>query len=261
MITSMSNKSIKNIVQLQKKAKYRKEQGLFVAEGIKMFQEIPKERLVSTYVSETFYQRIKENPEVYMQSSSFEIVSDDVFLKISDTQTPQGILSVVKQLHYSLENLLNRKDASLILLEKLQDPGNMGTILRSCEGAGITGAVIGPDCADIYNPKVLRSTMGSIYRVPFIHTDNLQNTILKLKKSGFTIFAAHLNGQKDYDKEDYRGRCGILIGNEASGLSEEAVKESDVLVRIPMEGKVESLNAAIAASVFMYEIYRQRRNE
>ena len=115
--------------------------------------------------------------------------------------------------------------------------------------------------ADIYNPKVIRSTMGSIYRVPFLYTDDLQETIRQVKKAGVRLFAAHLKGERSYDQEDYTGNTGFLIGNEANGLSAETADMADCYIKIPMLGKVESLNAAVAASILMYETARQRRND
>ena len=146
------------------------------------------------------------------------------------------------------------------MLETIQDPGNLGTIIRAGEGAGITGIVMNHDTADIYNPKVIRSTMGSIFRMPFVYADDLQDACLLMKNRGVRLFAAHLKGMNNYDQEDYTDNVGFLIGNEANGLTEETTSLADCLVKIPMEGKVESLNAAIAASVLMFETARQRRS-
>ena len=134
-----------------------------------------------------------------------------------------------------------------------------GTILRAGEGAGVTGIILDRGSADIYSPKVIRSTMGSIYRVPFIYTDDLHQTIGEVKKQGIHLYAAHLKGKHNYEEENYTGPSGFLIGNEANGLTEETAALADAWVRIPMAGKVESLNAAVAASVLLFETARQRR--
>ena len=115
------------------------------------------------------------------------------------------------------------------------------------------------DTVDIYNPKVIRSTMGSIYRVPFVYVDNLPETLDVMKKHGITSYAAHLAGKNAYDQEDYQGGTAFLIGNEGNGLRDEVSERADILIRIPMEGQVESLNAAVAATVLMFEAGRQRR--
>lgn len=257
MITSASNGQIKEIEKLQKKAKHRQETGVFVVEGRKMVLEAG-ERLKKAYLSENYYEAYGA---AELGSCEYEIVTDNIFKSISETMTPQGILGLVKMPEYSMKELLKGERQQLLLLENLRDPGNLGTIIRTAEGAGVTGVILSRESVDIFNPKVIRSTMGSIYRVPFLYTDDFSGTVEELKKQGIVLYAAHLKGTKDYDKEEYGEKTGVLIGNEANGLSDEAARLADRLVKIPMEGQVESLNAAIAATVFMYEIYRQRRKE
>lgn len=259
-ISSPSNAQVKNLVLLQKKAKARDEQGIFVIEGIKMFEEAKALGLViKAYASESFYgETIKDEPK-YFDGIEYEVLTDMVFKEVSDTKTPQGILATVKQANYPLENLLEAPDACILLLEDIRDPGNMGTMIRTAEGAGVTGIIFGDSTVDIYNPKVIRSTMGSIYRMPFYQSKDFYLTISQMKEQGIIVFAAHLMGAS-YDTENYfKGKCAFLIGNEANGLSERAVKEADKLIKIPMAGHVESLNAAVAAAILMYEAARQRR--
>ena len=172
VITSTSNEQIKKLIQLKEKSKVRKTTGTFTVEGKKMFVEIPAEDLVSVYVSETF---LKENGEL-VKDKKYQIVSDQVFKKISDTVTPQGIVAVVKQKSYSIDYIIekrNKEKSCIVVLDRLQDPGNMGTIVRTGEAAGISGIIMSKDSADIYNPKVIRSTMGSIFRVPFAIVEQL----------------------------------------------------------------------------------------
>lgn len=257
MITSSNNPQLKNIIQLNKKAKVRREQGLFVVEGWKMYTEVPKEQLEKVYIAEHF---LEKHPEV-LQKDPCEVVADKVFAAVSDTQTPQGILCLVKQKKRDLDEVLKKQHPLLLLLEDLQDPGNVGTILRTAEGAGVDGVIMTKNCVDIYNPKTIRSTMGSIYRVPFFVVEDLDETLNLLKKHGVTTYAAHLRGQRDYDQEDYSGGTAILIGNEGNGLSDHLSEQADCLVKIPMCGQLESLNAAMAAGIFMYEAARQRRNK
>ena len=181
---------------------------------------------------------------------------------MSDTQTPQGVLALVRQFSYGMDELLKSdRPAHLMVLENLQDPGNLGTILRAGEGAGVTGVVMDANTADIYNPKVIRSTMGSVLRMPFVYAEDLHETLETLKQKKVRLFAAHLKGKNAYDLEDYTGDTAFLIGNEANGLTDETAAMADTYVRIPMEGRVESLNAAVAASVLMFEAARQRRNQ
>lgn len=265
MITSIANKRIKGIVQLGKKAGQRRKEDVFLVEGIKMFLEAPVSYIRETYVSESFLQSAGNNKSMAdvvdkLNKCRYEVTTDEVFKKMSDTQTPQGILCVIKQFHYSFKDLLQHDGKPLFLvLEDLQDPGNLGTIIRAGEGAGITGVIMSRDTVDIYNPKTIRATMGSIYRVPFFYTNDILQTIQELKDNRIHVYAAHLEGIGDYDDYDYTKATAFLIGNESNGLKDAAVKASDTLIRIPMKGEVESLNAAIAASLLMYEAARQQR--
>lgn len=250
VITSASNEQIKNIIQLKEKVKIRKATRCFVVEGMKMFLEISKDDLVNVYVSETF---MADNPETLNQFT-VQIVSDQVFKKISDTVTPQGILAVVKQKTCSISDIINqrnREKSCIIVLDRLQDPGNLGTIIRTGEGAGIAGIIMSKDCVDIYSPKVIRSTMGSIFRVPFAVVEDLSAAVQELKNAGITTYAAHLKGN-DISNETLALDCAFLIGNESQGLSKEVSSLADKLIKIPMDGKVESLNAAVATSILMY---------
>ncbi len=259
MISSTKNEQVKNVIELKKKAKARNEAKLFVVEGVRMVSELPKERTEKVYVSESFMKN-PENEAFLARYPRYEVVTDSVFGAMSDTQTPQGVLALVRQYEYGMDDLLQTEGAAhLMILENLQDPGNLGTILRAGEGAGITGLIMSRDTVDIYNPKVIRSTMGSVFRVPFFYTDDLFATVGELQARGIRLFAAHLGGKNNYEEEDYTGNIGFLIGNEGNGLTDELSQKADTWVKIPMAGQVESLNAAIAASILMFETARQRR--
>ena len=216
MITSVNNGQVKNIIQLNQKTKARREQGLFVAEGRKMFGEAPRDWISKVYVSEAL-------------SGDAELMA------------------------------LGGKNPLVMILEDLQDPGNAGTILRTGEGAGVSGVLLTKTCVDITNPKVIRSTMGSVYRMPFLYVESVVSLAQELKDRNIRTFAAHLHGKNSYDQESYTGGTAFLIGNEGKGLTDEAADSADCLIRIPMCGKVESLNAAMASGILMYEAARQRR--
>ena len=256
MITAASNKKKKNLANLIQKTKARKEQDVFITEGIKMFLEADKEKIKEIYISETFYEKGIAREQI--EQCNYEILSDDLFKKISDTQTPQGILCVMKQFHYQLDELVQKKNPLLLILEDIQDPGNLGTMVRTAEGAGVDGIIMTKGTVDIYNPKTIRSTMGSIYRMPFIYTDNLLDIMKQLQIRNITLYAAHLKGKHYYHQMNFTGGTAFLIGNEGNGLKEETAKAADVYMKIPMEGKVESLNAAVASVILMYEAARQR---
>lgn len=259
MISSTSNAQMKHLVQMQKKAKLRKEEQAFVIEGTKMFEEALQGNLIKkAYFSERYWKEKAEGSS-YLGNIQYEIVTDTVLKEVSDTMTPQGVMAIVKMPQYDLKELIEKEKVNLVLLENLRDPGNLGTIVRTAEGAGMDAIILSKESVDIYNPKVIRSTMGAIYRMPIIYVDCFSDCLINLQKSGIVIYAAHLKGKNDYDKEQYVKKMGLLIGNEANGLTEEIANLSNCLVKIPMEGKVESLNAAIAAAILMYEIYRQNR--
>ena len=256
MITTIQNKQIKQIIKLKKNARERRKQELFIVEGIRMFTEIPKENLYKVYASEDFY---NEHTQVF-EGMDVELVSSQVMKEISDTMTPQGVLALVRMMKYSMDDLLDQKNSLFLVLENLQDPGNLGTILRTGEGAGITGVIMSHDTVDIYNPKVTRSTMGSIFRVPFVYVDDLFEVMKRMKDKNITTYAAHLNGT-DYTRQDYQSGTAFLIGNEGNGLTDELTQKAQKKIKIPMCGKVESLNAAMASGLLVYEARRQRQGE
>jgi len=287
MITSTSNRQIKNLTKLLQKSKARREMGAFVVEGRKMFLEIPDKMFIKVYISEFLYnaiyfdniseishntvddadieipyfiQKMKEKlSQLEAMGVEIEIAADSVFKSVSDTVAPQGIIVIVKQPKYSLEDFLQVSNPLFVILEDLQDPGNLGTIMRTAEGAGVNAVIMNRGTVDIFNPKVVRSTMGAIFRVPFIYVDELDSVIEKLKENNVNVYAAHLQNSVDFVTPIYIEGTAFLIGNEGNGLSNRISDLADSYIKIPMQGKVESLNASVAAALLMYEAYRQRR--
>lgn len=286
MITSLANGRIKQLNLLREKSRARNKEGLFLAEGIKMFEEAPIEKMKEVYYAESFekylvqdkvsdeeQQNKKETDarsvkictkiqECRERGILVEVLSDEVFKKTADTQTPQGILFVMEQLHYSVEEMVinakeqyqaTGKEPLFLLLEDIQDPGNLGTIVRTGEGAGVNGIIMSKGTVDIYNPKTIRSTMGSLYRVPFVYVEDLAGAMRQLQKAGITVYAAHLAGEKYHDELSYEGGSAFLIGNEGNGLRRETADQADTYLKIPMEGQLESLNAAVAAALLLYQ--------
>ncbi len=273
MITSTGNAQVKELVRLMKKRKARDEAGVFLVEGPRMAGELLEDpewrgQIEKVWMSESYARRHESGANAGEKATALpdgcrtELLSDAVFSHVSDTKTPQGILAVVRRREYSMQDVLGEDPgkALVAVLDNLQDPGNMGTIFRTAEAAGATGILMSSDCVDIYNPKVVRSTMGALLRMPFLCEDDLPAALEDLKKAGIRVYAAHLEGKEFYDREDYRRGTAFLIGNEGNGLREETARTADCMIRIPMEGKAESLNAAVAASILMYEASRQRRN-
>lgn len=260
MITSGANARVKQIVQWQNKAKERRKDKVFLAEGFKMYEEAPEASVLEVYLSQDMEEKALETATLSekLKRTGYETVASDVFAKMSDTQTPQGILTVLKQPEYSLEELLRQKNPLFVVLENLQDPGNLGTILRTGEGAGITGVIMSNQTVDIFNPKTIRATMGSVYRVPFLYVNDLRDALQQLHDSGVHTYAAHLKGETFYDSFSFREPTAFLIGNEGNGLTKEIADLAGNYLKIPMEGQVESLNAAVATALLMYEAHRQR---
>lgn len=267
MITSSSNKKVKEVILLNQKSKERQKQGVFVTEGIKMFLEAPENMLTQVYLSEDL--DLSEKPEAaeklaYVKSQKPEIIVEtvqaDVFRKMSDTMTPQGILCIVRKPEYKLDELL-KAEGVYLLLENVQDPGNLGTMFRTAEGAGVDGIIMTKETVDLFNPKTIRSTMGSIFRVPYMYTDDILQVIDNMHSKGICTFAAHLKGEKYYDELDFSGGTAFLIGNEGNGLSDTLAQAAKTYLKIPMDGQLESLNAAVAAAILMYESKRQRRKK
>lgn len=254
MITALSNPKIKEVTALQKKASLRKETGLFVVEGRRFAGEIPPERAVMAFATEDF----ASSPEGTMLCRRLraETVSSAVMEKMSDTRSPQGILAVVRMKLSSLEDL---GAGPLLILENVQDPGNIGTLFRTAEAAGAGGVIVSGDCADPYSPKVLRATMGAVFRLPFVISEDLPATLRKLQAAGTAVYAAHLKGEDLYTEAAFPEKCAFLLGNEGNGLSEEISALADRKIRIPMEGKTESLNVAVAGALLLYEARRQRQ--
>ncbi|MCR5675246.1 MAG: RNA methyltransferase [Lachnospiraceae bacterium] len=263
VLTSTTNRHIRAVSALIKKRAEREKENAFVIEGLRMLREAPAERMCELYVTEAFYAALSPEDRRRIDALACErfTVTEEVMRRLSDTVHPQGVLGVVSMKKCDPAGLFDAGKAVplLLVLENLQDPGNLGTILRAGEGAGVTGVLLAGDTADPYNPKVVRGTMGAIFRVPFLRFADIGEAAVLLKKRGIRTYAADLSGTKNYDACDYRDAVAFFIGNEGAGLSEEARRVADERILIPMAGAVESLNAGIAAAVLTFEAARQRR--
>ncbi len=265
MITSTNNVRVKRIAEYSKKAKTRNEDGVFVVEGIRMVREIPAEILREVYYTADFINGCSKDDHIIIEeirkneNATMEEVSVDVMKKMADTRTPQGILAIARKMEWKLSDML-KGTPLLLILENIQDPGNLGNMFRTGEGAGVTGIIMSEDSADVYNSKVVRSTMGAVFRMPFIYVDSIADITERLaEEHGIISYAAHLAGTKNYDEMDYKKPTAFLIGNEGNGLTKEAADATSDYVLIPMLGKVESMNAATSAAILTFEAARQRR--
>lgn len=251
MISSKSNAKIKNVKKLLSSSKERRLQGLFAIEGVRLVKEAPIELVRQLFISESLTKNGEFDSACY---KNVEVVSDEVFRSLSDTVTPQGVLALVEQPAWSINIASFEKGCKLLLLDGIQDPGNLGTILRTSEAAGVDLVVMSEDCVDIFNPKVIRSTMGSIFRVPFV-IDDLVAVIEMLKAESIKVYGAALEGSSDFRKVEFEKRSAIVIGNEGNGISEKVLNAVNKKIRIPMKGQIESLNAAVSTAVLLYHIF------
>ena len=256
MITSTSNSQVKEIIKFQKKGRARNQAGVFVVEGLRMILEAPPQTIRKLYVTVDFYEKNKTQLEVLGKAP--ELVSDTVFARMSDTKTPQGVLGVIEQMNYSPEQILKKKDAHLLVLDNLQDPGNVGTIFRTAEAAGVDGIFMSEQGVDIYHPKTVRGTMGAIYRLPFVIGEP-EGYLPVMKEQGMHIYGTQLEKANNYDTINYQKSTVFLFGNEGNGLRAEMATYAEAFVKIPMDGQGESLNVAVAAAILMYEVRRQRQ--
>lgn len=260
-ISSNQNTIIKEINSLKKK-KFREEKKLFFIEGLRFVDEALKENveILRVLVSEQFVSSKNSDTilgKVKKKNIDLFLVTDKIFNEISDTEAPQGILAVVRMKSHTIDEILT-PDSFIIVLDSVQDPGNLGTIIRTADAANSSGILLSKGCVDAYNPKVLRSTMGSIFHIPHVFSENIAEDLKGLKNRGIQVLAAHLEGKRFHFETDLKQSTAVIIGNEANGISEDIIRFADELVRIPMPGKAESLNASVAAGVLMFEVVRQR---
>ena len=267
MIESNKNATVRFIKSLSKR-KSREESGCFFLEGLRGVCDAVSAgaKLRHLVVSESFLNsalmdeiaKLKDSAVDFSAESVLFPVSDSVFSYISETEAPQGIGAVI----YMSESGKLRGN-NLLLLENLQDPGNMGTIIRTADAAGFDGIICMKGCVDIYNSKVLRSTVGSLFHIPIIRrdrsSDSVASVVDELKSSGYTVYAAHPRGGVSLFDEPFTDKNVIVIGNEANGITDEMLSACDKTVTIPMPGKSESLNASVAAALMMYETVRKRK--
>lgn len=249
-ITSKENELVKHIRKLREK-KYRDIAGEFIVEGNKMIEEAVRENAKIKMI--VVCEELNQNPipkEILYKIAKEKIiyVSNNVFKVLTDVNTPQGILAVIEknnniQIDFSKELYL--------ILDNIQDPGNMGTILRTADSIALTQIIVPKGSADCYNPKVVRSTMGAIFRVNVIEVENLEKTIKELKKHKIQILATDLKTEYSIYDVNYK-KSAIVIGNEGNGVSKEVLDLADKRIKIPMPGKAESLNAAVATGIILY---------
>jgi len=255
IITSKDNLVIKETIKLKDK-KHRKEKGEFFIEGLRFVEEAINSKATVTMIffSESFMSK-GNSKDILLRASintKTYIVKDSIFKALCSTQTPQGIAAVIVESHPSLED----KVGFYLLVDKIQDPGNMGTIIRTAHGAGALGVIATKGTVDIYNEKTLRSTMGSIFNIPIF--EEVDSSLIKeLQEKGFKLLASTPKADKNIYQVEIPSKVIIAVGNEGNGISSEIFELIHEKVKLPMPGNTESLNAAVAAGILMYEIVRR----
>lgn len=259
VITSKENEQIKQIRKLKDK-KYRDEMGLYIVEGIKTVNEaIAEEADIQTIViSDDSNEQDELKQKMLYEVAKYNIiyVSEKVFEFISEVMHPQGILAVIKK---KAEAEINYNEDLIVFLDNIQDPGNLGTIIRTVDSIGLSQILLSKGTVDPYSPKVVRSTMSGIFRVNEIEIEDTIHTLKEMKKHGYRIVATSLETNKNIYDISYN-KTVIIIGNEANGVSKEVLEIADEKIKIPMIGKTESLNASVATGIVLYEAVRQKLN-
>ena len=256
-ISSKDNKIFKEVMSLKEK-KYRDKLGLYLIEGWNLLEEAIKNgaSVKSIFLSE---ESLMEHEEMLPDSIETYILSDELFNKLSDTVTPQGVICVIKKPETLEAESLVKKGDNIIVLDRLQDPGNIGTIIRTADASGYRLMIMMKGTADCYSQKVVRAATGSLFRMPVVFMDDAKELKSFTLTAGKKIVTTTMDGSVDYYDADLTKDIALVIGNEGNGISDEILDLAEIKVRIPMEGSIESLNASVAAGILMYERIRNAR--
>lgn len=261
IIKSKENSLIKHICKLKEK-KYRNEYGEFIVEGVKLVKEAIEENANIKYiVIDEEAKNLSGLVEKYLKDELISMehiiiqVPSNIFKLISDVEKPQGVLAVIAKTAKDTE--IDYSEDIILALDDIQDPGNLGTIIRTADSVGLKQILVSKGTADSYNSKVIRSTMGAIFRVNIIECENLANTLKEFQKNNYRVMVTDLGAKQSIYDLNLKGNV-VVIGNEANGVSKEILDLADEKAIIPMLGKTESLNASIATGVILYEYVRQK---
>ena len=258
VISSKDNEIVKSVKKLKEK-KYRDLENAYIVEGIKMVREAIEEKaLIRQIIICDDCEKSDSIPkELMYEIAKYDCiyVTSKVFKYISEVQTPQGVLAVIEKNNGDLD--INYNEDIIVALDDIQDPGNLGTILRTVDSVGLTQILVSKGTADCYNPKVVRSSMGAIYRVKVIECEDLLETLKEIKKNKFKILVTSLGDSKNIYDMKYNKKV-LVIGNEANGVEERIMNIADEKIKIPMLGRTESLNAVVATGIVLYEYVRQK---
>ena len=258
IITSKENPRVKTLVKLRTNARYRRQSGLFVAEGLRVCRDamISSAEIATLYATEAAMEKYADKlEELIAYAGETVILSEAVFSHVSDTQNPQGVLCAIKTLDKTLQSVTIKNGGKFLALDNVQDPNNLGTVLRSAEAFGVSGVILSNDCCDIYNPKVVRGSMGAVFRVPFLVCTSIADFLAE--NPGLVSYAAVVDSDAEKITDiSFGASCVVVIGNEGNGLKSATVSACQHKITIPMNGNAESLNASAAATVIIWEMLR-----
>ena len=260
MITSNNNAKVKQVVQWQTKAKERRKDHVFLAEGVRMCEEAPVKNVREVYLTEELEQKIRQNAQNgdaafwdKLQQTDYETVSTEVFAKMADTQTPQGVVFLCKG--KSLDPPEELEGDRFLVLDGVQDPGNVGAIWRSADAFGADGLILCGPCADPWSPKTVRATMGAVFRLPVWET-TLEELAACLERKGIPLYSTALREDTVDVRQIDLSQAAVIVGSEGRGVSPLALELCEKTIKIPMRARCESLNAGVAASVVLWEMAR-----
>lgn len=262
-LTMLSKEKLKELVKLKTK-KGRKTERRFLVEGLHLCEEaINSNWEIESVLFTNLFQSSPAGKKLLQKFEKRNVkpitVKSEVMNKLSDTVTPQGIICVVTIKKFSLGQLWSGRSIVILALDAIRDPGNVGTLIRTADAFGIDGVILSSDTVELHNPKVVRSTMGSLFHLPIVDDVNLEKTLPKLKNKNFKICGTDVKNGKDFEELNYSGKICLLIGSEAKGLNKKLLNLSDEIIRIPTYGKAESLNASVAGGIILYEITERKR--
>lgn len=259
-ITSAQNAQLKRWKKLLTKKGRTREKSLLIEGEHLLLEAVRSQRIQvrNIILRENIYERLTDDFRNLISSYPIYILPRSLFQLVAETEETQGVMAEVKTPEQMDDEKTGLKDAVYLLIDRVQDPGNLGTILRTAQAVGVTKVYLGKGTVDPYNGKVVRSSMGAIFHVPFQQVD-LYQVIPRLKNSGVSVIGTSLTAEKEYDEAEYRQSCAILLGNEGKGVATDLQAMVEQAVRIPMPGGTESLNVAVAGALLMYEVHRQRK--
>lgn len=251
---SRENAVVRETLKLKMK-KYRDKEKKFIIEGVRFVEEGIKSGNIDYILYSKKLHDVSGGDQILESTFKRFEVSDDVMKEICDTENPQGVAAVALKCEPKLDGI---DKSFIVIVDGVQDPGNMGTIIRTADAAGAGGIAVIKGSVDIYNSKTLRATMGSVFHIPFFFYDDFKSAAEEIKSWGCSIYASALEGKKNIYDCNFKGNTAVVIGNEGNGIPSEDLKYADCIMKIPMPGNAESLNAASASAVIIFEVVRQR---